>query len=260
MGDFIESYLSLLVEEYRSLRDESKQISINMFTALKWGAAFLSVLIAAGFTLWNKQHGAVLVIFYLLIPLLSGISMMFWLGEASRYRRVGRYLCFVEQKAGLIISRFSERLKLEEHWKSLQEKLEEDLDFKPVTFDMSHPLCWEHWLRNSKHGHQAFPYSVRASLFIVIMLLSWIIATYYTLAHPRYTSDFLLSIGLRVPSPNTSALWLTVLSFIAIVIFIVIGCWQMMNLWYFPKKNVPIFRTKNSEGVEGQPYEIPKTQ
>jgi len=43
-------YLSILAEEYKSLRDESKQASINMFAALRWGAAVLGVVIAAGFT------------------------------------------------------------------------------------------------------------------------------------------------------------------------------------------------------------------
>lgn len=34
--DDVKQYLSLLAEEYKSLRDESKQASINMFAALRW--------------------------------------------------------------------------------------------------------------------------------------------------------------------------------------------------------------------------------
>jgi hypothetical protein len=43
--DAIKTYVALAGEEYSTLRDESKQASINMWTAMQWGSALIGITI-----------------------------------------------------------------------------------------------------------------------------------------------------------------------------------------------------------------------
>jgi hypothetical protein len=99
----VARYLTLVTEEYRTLRDESTQATINMFAALQWGSAIIGVVTAAGLTQWNEKHGVVLLVFAVVIPALALMTMFLWLGEAARLNRAGDYLCFVERKVGLLL-------------------------------------------------------------------------------------------------------------------------------------------------------------
>ena len=98
----LTQYLSLVIEEYKSLRQESIQSNINMFTTLRWGIAIIGVLFVAGFANWNQEHAVVLLVFYILIPAFSTMTMLYWIGEIIRFKRVGDYICFIEQKTGMI--------------------------------------------------------------------------------------------------------------------------------------------------------------
>ena len=95
-----ELYWKMLGEEYKTLREESRQISVNMFVALQIGTALVAVVMAAGFSVWGEDHTAVIVIFFVLVPLLGSLALFLWLGEMLRFKRVGDYLCFVEAKVG----------------------------------------------------------------------------------------------------------------------------------------------------------------
>ncbi len=183
------NYLLVLIEEYKSLRDESKQISINMFTALQWGAALLGVIIAAAFTQWGKQDAVVLLTFYIIVPMLSAMAMFLWLGEAERFKRVGDYICLVEQKAGMILDEFKQRNNIETTWsQEIIIELEDSIKLSHSSLDLSDPLAWEQWLKNmkGKEGHRPWIYKIRLLSFLVLMCISFIIAVYYTIIHPNF--------------------------------------------------------------------------
>lgn len=240
-----EQYLSLLIEEYKSLRDESIKTSENMFAALRWGAAVLGVVIAAGFTQWNKQHAVVLLIFYIIVPLLSGMSMFLWLGEAVRFKRVGDYICFIEQKAGMIIDDFKSQTNINEKWKMLQQEIEKNLLMHHSTLDMSDPLVWEQWLREMKgksitEGHLTLIYLIRFSFFPILMILSLLFATYYTLSHPKYIPPLFSPLKNCVPEPK-NGIYILISSGLIIIIFsmLIAG----IIIWRVKKKTKSTIRT-----------------
>src|SRR5436190_7976737 len=98
-----QPFLDLVKEEYRTLRDESKQATINMLAAIQVGASVIGALIYAGFSQWNTSPSVVLFVFFLIVPVLGAVSMFVWVGEAIRMKRVGDYLCIVEQKASFAL-------------------------------------------------------------------------------------------------------------------------------------------------------------
>lgn len=219
--DNIKQYLSILAEEYKSLRDESKQASINMFDALRWGAAVLGVVIAAGFTQWNKQHAVVLLTFYIVIPVLSAMAMFLWLGEAARFKRVGDYICLIEQKAGMILDVFKQQNAVKEKWGALQKQIEEKIAISHSSLDLSDPLAWEQWLKDMKgkgptEGHLAWLYKIRIAFFPLLMLFSFLTGTYYVLTHPRFVPSWLEQFRSFIPEAKNNAVILLLLSIIII--------------------------------------------
>lgn len=219
--DDAKQYLSILAEEYKSLRDESKQASINMFAALRWGAAVLGVVIAAGFTQWNKQHAVVLLTFYIVIPFLSAMTMFLWLGEAARFKRVGDYICLIEQKAGMILDVFKQQYGVKEKWVGLQKQIEEKIAISHSSLDLSDPLAWEQWLKDMKgkgatEGHLAWIYKIRLAFFPLLMFFSFLTGTYYLLTHPRFVPSWLAPFGSFIPEAKNNALILLLLSILII--------------------------------------------
>jgi len=230
--DDVKQYLSLIAEEYKSLRDESKQASINMFAALRWGAAVLGVVIAAGFTQWNKQHVIVLLTFYVAVPLLSAMAMFLWLGEAARFKRVGDYICLIEQKAGMVLDEFKRQYAIKEKWAELQKHIEENIVISPSSLDLSDPLAWEQWLKDMKgkkltEGHLAWIYRIRLAFFPILMLFSFLTGTYYVLTHPRFIPTWLIPFENLVPETKTGVVILILSSiliiFTAVLMAYIIG-------------------------------------
>ena len=215
-------YLSILTEEYRSLRDESKQASINMFTALRWGAAVLGIVITAGFTQWNKQHAVVLLTFFILVPILGAVAMFLWLGEAARFKRVGDYICLIEQKAGMVLDEVKQKYGIKERWEKFKEPLENSISISHSALDMSDPLAWEQWLRDMKgksvtEGHQIWIYKIRLSFFILLMAFSFLIGTYYVLTHPRFTPYVLIWLERCIPEVKIKVVILILVSIVIIL-------------------------------------------
>ena len=225
MEDNAREYLLLLAEEYKSLRDESKQVSINMFAALRWGAAVVGVVIAAGFTQWNEEPAVVLLIFYVVVPVLSVMSMFLWIGEAVRFKRVGDYICFIEQKAGMILDEFKSRTGIREKWEKVQREMEENLLINHTVLDMSDPLVWEQWLRDMKgkkgksatEGHVSWIYRIRLSFFPLAMVFSFLTATYYVFAHPTLVPPLLQPLERFMPDTRTGVLLLMVVWFVIFI-------------------------------------------
>jgi hypothetical protein len=163
-------YLSTMLEEYKTLRDESKQAIVNMFAALQLGAGFVGVVLAAGFTQWGKSAAITVVVFMVIVPLLATFSMFIWLGEAIRLKRAGDYLAFLEQKVGLLFSTSgAEPHPMKERVRLLQKEVETKFGLMSSPIDLIDPLGWEQWLRNTRShakvfepsGYQLFPYVVR---------------------------------------------------------------------------------------------------
>lgn len=194
MNDAEKLYLSIMIEEYKTLRDESKQANINMFVTLQFGTVFVGLTLGVGFNQWDKINISVTV-FTVIVPLLAAFSMFIWLGEAIRMRRVGDYLTFLEQKIGLLFSIGSNAISnsIYKQIKILQEKAEKCLGFVRSPIDLIDPLCWEHWLRNTRSlqkisffetsGHQMMIYLIRLIFFPMIAITSFGIGTYRAVHH-----------------------------------------------------------------------------
>lgn len=218
-------YLSILMEEYKSLREESKQASINMFSALRWGSAIVGALMGAGFVAWNnRQHFVVLIIFYIVVPILSSMSMFLWLGEAIRFKRVGDYICMLEQKIGYFVDKFEIISDLKSNWEILQKNIELNMKMSGSQLNLIDPLTWEQWLRATRkgifnlEGHQELIYVLRLSFFPITMIFSFLIATYYVIAYPRFTPEYLLFLQDYIPGTKVGTIYF-IIFFVLIFIF-----------------------------------------
>ncbi len=247
--DDVKQYLAMLAEEYKSLRDESKQASINMFAALRWGAAVLGVVIAAGFTQWNKQHAVVLLTFYIVIPVLSAMTMFLWLGEAARFKRVGDYICLIEQKAGMILDEFKRQYGVREKWESLQSQIEKSIQISHSSLDLSDPMAWEQWLKDMKgkgptEGHLGWIYKIRLAFFPLLMLFSFLTGTYYVLTHPIFVPLWFAPLVRFLPKAKTNTVILIVLSIIIILATTIMAYMIGLKL---DVKTEPIIRSQSGK-------------
>jgi len=102
-GPTYRDYVTVALEEYKALRDESKQCGINILNCFSFGLAAIAVLSSGRFAVWDKNPIFSLVVFYGFIPIVIAFSTLIWLGEAFRFDRVGKYLCFIEIKLSLLI-------------------------------------------------------------------------------------------------------------------------------------------------------------
>lgn len=144
-----KNYINVTLEEYKTLRNESRQCSANIFTALYIGFGAIGVLGAVGFPLIAVAEtvSSGLIIFGLFIPILAtGISFII-LGEATRFKRVGDYICFIEIKLSSLFNEIPQ--KKIENWTSYQKIIENKLSFPHVSINLSEPLIWERWLKCS---------------------------------------------------------------------------------------------------------------
>lgn len=193
--DHEQFYWSMVAEEYKTLRDESKQASINMYSAMQWGATFVGVAMAAGFSQWGKSAGVIAAVFLLLVPLLSAIAMVLWLGEAIRFKRVGDYISMLEQKFGLLFDASADQHPLNTEWSLIQRELEKRLNLVESPLLLYDPLGWEQWLRNTRRerkgsliletsGHQTLIYLLRLAFFPLVMIFSYVIGADYVRSHP----------------------------------------------------------------------------
>ena len=226
----LQNYLQILAEEYKSLREESRQISINMFTSFQWGAAILGILIAAGFTQWNKVHVVVILTFLVIVPFITAITMFMWLGEAARFKRVGDYICMIEQKVGIVLGDFKEKINLKEKWDFYKNDIEKSLKLSESTIDLSDPLAWEGWLKDLKDrgGHISKIYLIRFLLFPILMGISFLIGAYYVFTHPKFIPSW--AKFLSIPEVKISITTILIISFLFIVITITLALFFAKNL------------------------------
>jgi hypothetical protein len=236
----VRLYWSILVEEYKVVRDESKQAELNTFTALQWGAALLGVLAAAGFYHWKNSGFIVASVFLGFVPLLAIASLYIWIGEMVRMKRAGDYLCLLERKAALLIGDrdLEPNLAL---WPDDKHKVEDWLRLRNSDRTLADPLNWEQWLREtrapfswwvffrprvrreslSSSGHQVITSVAKLAFFPAVATLSLGIGTYYCwyalpklLTVPPSTSVRVVVVAL----PCTMVAWLLWVAFDIVMI------------------------------------------
>jgi hypothetical protein len=88
-----EQWRSLLIEEYKALREEVIASLASQQQILGFGAATLGLVIGPGLALWGSNTEATelpfLIVFGFFVPLLSGIVVVIWFGEVLRMIRAG---------------------------------------------------------------------------------------------------------------------------------------------------------------------------
>ena len=113
-------WLSVVIEEYRTLRNESLVALQTQQSVLRFGLAIIGIVIAIGFSLWEKSLLPE-IIFLLLIPVASYLVLIIWMGEIARMTRAGMFLAELERKVNKEFSNKPEALR------------------------------WENWLRKTQH-------------------------------------------------------------------------------------------------------------
>jgi len=186
----LKNYINITLEEYKTLRNEIRQCSANTLTVLYIGFGAIGVLCAVGFPLINSEKtvDSGLIIFGLFVPIIAlGISFLI-LAEATRLKRIGDYICFIEFKLSSFFKEITEK-KLK-NWTSFQKIIENRLLFTHASINLSEPLIWERWLRCSStdecpknkfnlSSRSSWAYILRIGLLGIISFLSFVIAAYY---------------------------------------------------------------------------------
>ena len=186
-------YLSMVVEEYRSLHEQVRQAITNMFMSLQWGAVILASVVAVGLSQWEREHFLVIVVFVMVVPFLCVSTAFLWLGEAARLIRTDDYLYLVELKVASVIEGIeSLRATRDRVQNRLREEVKSRFHLRQ-TFHFSRPLYWEQWLKGFESpawnnylttGYLTWVYIVRGIIFVAIIWLSLLAGAYYMVGHP----------------------------------------------------------------------------
>jgi hypothetical protein len=191
------AYVGVVMEEYKTLRDESKQASINMWTAMQWGSALIGITLGVGLSQWSQPTPSTAIAFELVVPAFAALTMAFWLGEAARFKRVGDYLCLVEKKICFLFEQESSiPSAIETQWPEIQRNAELALNLRSTDlpksgdFVLRGPLTWEQWLRARKgreitDGHLSTLYAMRLGFFLILAWGSCLLGLMYQLAAPE---------------------------------------------------------------------------
>jgi hypothetical protein len=92
------AFVPVMLEEYKTLRDESLQAINNQLSVLKMGTGAIGLLLAAGFSLPENEGKLAALIFITFLPLVSYLSLIIWIGEFERMIRVSRFIASIEKK------------------------------------------------------------------------------------------------------------------------------------------------------------------
>lgn len=114
------NWLSVVIEEYKTLRNESLASMGTQQSILRFGTAAIAIVIATGFNLWEKSPLPEMI-FLLFFPTISYLVLTIWMGEVARMMRAGIFLV------------------------KLEEKINKEFGDKPKA------LTWENWLRETQH-------------------------------------------------------------------------------------------------------------
>ncbi len=171
--------VEIMLEEYKTLRQESLDAMKNRNTILTFGLAAIGALFTGNFLFYDSNVyvdypfiSSIMLI--LMIPAISSFLLLMWLGEYERSQRAGKFLVKLECKINLESSRGL--------------------------------LTWETHLRKNQ-SHMKYPYYATAMLLIGISGISVVLGL-TTATFPaiwRWLVAFLLALALF-------RLWLFVIS------------------------------------------------
>jgi hypothetical protein len=178
-----QSIVSTILEEYRTLRAESLQISSLMITILQMGVAVVGVLFgAAAVALGDKNVNIEVIAFimlYVVIPYFIFFITTVWTGEAYRFKRVGDYIAIIEAKIEILFRRVYEKSNITDPWMGIQKQIEERLNITRSDVNLMKPLAWEQWLKSAKRssitsysGHLEKMYKYRIGLWLGIAVVA----------------------------------------------------------------------------------------
>jgi hypothetical protein len=211
------------MEEYKTLREEINQASSNMFSALQWGAASISVVIAAGLTQWSERHSVVVLVFFGIVPLLSSFAMLLWLREGVRFRRAGDYISILEQKVAILFDEWKKE-EIFKDWSNLQRHFEDCIGIPRSSADLSDPIAWEQWLRDMRgkgviEGHLALIYFITSLAFPILMVFSYLIGLFYVIVYMNITPYY---VPIRHLFESTGGQILLIMTLSALVIILTV--------------------------------------
>lgn len=144
-------WITIAIEEYKTLRLESIEAIKTQQNTLKLGTAIASAVVISGFNLWDKTLLPDLI-FLVFIPILCYIILVIWIGEVARMMRAGHYLTIVENKISIAFP------------------------------DVANLLFYENWLRNKKFDNKTpqlkWNYIAVIALFTFISIASIIVGDF----------------------------------------------------------------------------------
>jgi hypothetical protein len=90
-------WLEVVMEEYKTLREESLTSIQMQQSILSLGAATVGIALSGAFATWEKSPLPE-YLFLFLVPTLIYLIVLVWLGEVGRMFRAGRFLSELEEK------------------------------------------------------------------------------------------------------------------------------------------------------------------
>ena len=163
----VDSWLSVAIEEYKSIRTESLDSMKIQNTILSYGVTTIGLILTAGIGMIEKNMTVLdEAIFCFFIPLIIYFIVIIWAGEVARMYRAGSFLARREK----VISHHVDKLNMGN------------------SSDQS-ALIWENWLldrgNNKETPHQRLytqHYSI-LGMFLFLALLSIMIGNYKLADH-----------------------------------------------------------------------------
>lgn len=153
-------WIQTALEEYKSLRTESLESMKGQQTTLRFGTATITILISAGFNIWDQNSILPEIIFWVFNPVLCYLVLIIWIGGVARMMRAGLYISNIEKKINTFIN------------------------------SSQSPLGWENWLRTEEKKHTPqLKWNYRAIIFLFLFIaMGSVVIGYYK----HYSSfDFL---------------------------------------------------------------------
>jgi hypothetical protein len=134
-------WLSATLAEYKAVWDEKMATMDTQQSTLRIGTAIVGAMLVAGLNLWEKPILPEFILLFL-VPAVSYLSLIIWMGELQRMVRCKIFLAALEQSINKALS------------------------------DAPVPLMWESWLRRQqehKYPH-ILKWNYRAVLVIFLLI------------------------------------------------------------------------------------------
>jgi len=100
-----DRWLSVTLEEYRSLRQEALHALSQQQTILQFGLSVLGVLVGLGVQQAGKESAVTILVGIAIVPLVAIFVVVIWFGELERLGRVGFHLATIEHSVNKELGR-----------------------------------------------------------------------------------------------------------------------------------------------------------